>query len=223
MIEWTDWHEYHAGKIELIAGIDCWIWTGCAHPGGHGRVSSRSGHNYAHRAAYEAYTGSIDPDLMVRHLCGCAGCVRPSHLALGTAAENSKDMCEMQTSLSSLTVGQVRAIRRAYDRGERLADIADSFGIAFGSVYPIVCYKSHIHVDPEKAGKHRRRVTKFVTDEQIIEARRLIASGARNADIARRLGIAESAVSNIRTGKRYADRPDTDYIAATQDAVEMML
>lgn len=222
MNEWSDWHERHKAKIEFIAGVDCWIWVAAHGGGGYGRVSYNGSAEFAHRVSYQEAVGPIPEGAMIRHLCGQRLCVRPGHLKPGTAAENSKDMCEMQTSISNLTVEQVRAIRRAYDQGAKLSDIAEAFGIAFGSVYPIVCYKSHIHVDPEKAGKHRRRVTRFVSDEQIVEARRLIASGARNADIARRLGIAGSAVSNIRTGKRYSDRPYHDYIAATQDAIERM-
>lgn len=206
MSEWTDFHEYHAGKIELIAGIDCWIWTGCSHPGGHGRVSSRSGHNYAHRASFEAYNGYIDPDLLVRHLCGCAGCVRPTHLALGTYAENSKDTADMQMTPTTLSHDDVRDVRRLYNDGLPLKEIAEKFDIAFGSVYPIVTYKSFRHVDPEMRGKHRRRVKNFVSDQQVSDVRRLIADGWRNADISRHLGINGTAISNIRTGKRYANR-----------------
>lgn len=206
MNEWTKWHEYHKGKIELIAGIDCWIWTGCAHPRGYGRVNSRSGHYYAHRAAFEAYNGYVDQNLMVRHLCGCAGCVRPTHLAMGTAADNGKDMSDMQTTRSDLSHDDVRELRRLYDAGKPLDEIATHFNIAFGTVYPIVSHKSFRHVDPHLKGKHKRRLKQFISDSQISEVRLLFLDGWKNADIARRFGINKSAVSNIRTGKRYADR-----------------
>ena len=35
---WTEWHDQHANKIELIAGIDCWIWSGGRGGRGYGRV-----------------------------------------------------------------------------------------------------------------------------------------------------------------------------------------
>lgn len=206
MNEWTAFHDFHAEKIELVAGIDCWIWTGCAHPGGHGRVSSRSGYNYAHRAAYDAYYGDLRPDLVVRHLCGCSSCVRPGHLKMGTAADNAKDTADMGRTPTHLRYNDVREIRKLYNEGIPLAEIASRFGMAYGSVYPIVIYKSFRHVDPHLKGQHKRRVANFIDDKQIAEARELISQGLRNCDIARQLGIRPNVVSNIRRGARYAHR-----------------
>lgn len=204
--EWTSWHEGHADKIELIAGVDCWIWTGCTHPKGHGRVNSRSGHNYAHRASLAAYDGAIPKGKLVRHMCGCAACVRPGHLKVGTAADNARDMAEMLQTKSKLSFEDVRKIRASYDAGTSLKDIAEDFDIAFGSVYPIVCHQNFKHVDRHLKGKHKARVSSYLSDEDISCVRDLLSGGLSNAEISRRLGINASAVSNIKTGARYAGR-----------------
>lgn len=206
MTEWTAFHEKHADKIELVAGVDCWIWTGCTHPSGHGRVSSRSGHNYAHRAAYAAFCGSVPEKLMVRHMCGCAACVRPTHLKTGTALQNAQDTVSMGRIPTKLSREDVREIRRMYDQGVPMMGIADKFEIAYGTVYPIVSYRNFKHVDPEREGLHRRRQGRGLSDSDIAQARAMIADGVRNCDIARALGATSSAISNIKTGVRYGAR-----------------
>lgn len=204
MSEWTEWHERHKDKIELVAGIDCWIWTGCAHPNGHGRVSSRSGHNYAHRAAYEAFHNKHPGELYVRHMCGCAACVRPGHLKLGTAADNAKDTSDMQRTNTNLTHEDVRGLRRDYDKGMPLSDIAEKYNIAFGSVYPIVCYNNFRHVDPEGAGQHNIRIPRKLTQELADEIRQRLERGeGPQSMIAAEYGVAQSVISRINTGVRW--------------------
>ena len=202
--EYTRWHEHHADKIDFT--YSCWIWKG-AHGGkGYGRVKYDKKPEFAHRAAYiEAY-GGIEPHALVRHLCHNRKCVRPSHLAQGTIKQNAMDSAVDFNFSGDLNKSDVRAIRFLYDKGVPLNAIAVEFGIAYGTVYPIVCYKSYAHVDPQFNGDHSRRTTGFISDDTIREARQMILAGEPNAQIARNLGINGSAVSNIRTGKRYSGR-----------------
>lgn len=204
MKEWTSFHEYHESKIELVAGIDCWIWTGCTHPKGHGRVSSNSGHNYAHRAAYAACKGNIPDGAMILHKCGNASCVRPSHLSPGGAAQNGKDMADMGRSPRSISHSKVRGIRADYDDGMPLGDIAKKYGIAYGSVYPIVCYQNYPHVDPEKKGKHKMRAPRKLSESDVREIKECLKSGVESQSvIAKKYNVAQSVISRINTGKRH--------------------
>jgi HNH endonuclease len=48
----------------------------------------------AHRVAWELFKGPIPPDKWVLHKCDNPKCVRPTHLFLGTAQDNTDDMLQ---------------------------------------------------------------------------------------------------------------------------------
>lgn len=197
----SDFFTKHADKIEHIAGVDCWIWTGASGAGGYGRVNIGGREiDGAHRAAYRAAKGTIPPGAVIRHVCGVRYCVRPDHLKSGTQAENARDTAEMFQTPSSLNITQVRGIRADYDAGLPLKAIAKKYGIAFGSVYPIVCYQNFPYVDPERHGKHKRRLTKIVPDSVVREIRKDRERGETQSAIAKRYGVASGYVSRICRG-----------------------
>lgn len=82
----------------------CWLWTGCLFSNGYGRV--RIGRNrtvVAHRLSWELTHGPIPNGLCACHRCDVRACVNPSHIFLGTDADNVRDC--------------INKNRRAYFRG----------------------------------------------------------------------------------------------------------
>lgn len=74
-------------------GDGCWEWQGNCDLSGYGyHILKRGGRPIkCHRIAFALANGPIPPGLFVRHTCDNPPCVRPDHLLLGTAADNTQD------------------------------------------------------------------------------------------------------------------------------------
>lgn len=68
----------------------CLEWTGWRTPAGYGYYS---GH-VAHRVMYRVTRGEIPKGMKVLHSCDNPPCISPTHLSLGTDAENTRQSVE---------------------------------------------------------------------------------------------------------------------------------
>jgi hypothetical protein len=118
----------------------CWLWCGAATSNGYGSFGR---HGKAHRVAYESTHGPIPAGLCVCHTCDVRACVNPSHLFLGTHADNNRDMarkgrlvnpCGEDHGRSRLNAVQVAAIRSSNLTG---TDLAKKFGVSHQQIYRI--------------------------------------------------------------------------------------
>ena len=74
--------------------LGCWIWKGYVTKGGYGTLTVNSITTFAHRFSWELHNGPIPYGLYVLHKCDNPSCVNPSHLYLGTQADNLVDMVQ---------------------------------------------------------------------------------------------------------------------------------
>jgi hypothetical protein len=130
----------------------CWLWKGATtKTGGHGQIQVFGNRTLAHCLMYQLAKGWIPEGRSVCHTCDTPACINPSHLFLGTHADNMADMVAKGRSThgetnpqSKLTDEQAVEVWRRYHAGE--ADqptLAREFGIHQTQVSRIVTGKAY--------------------------------------------------------------------------------
>lgn len=154
-------------KVDKTPGLgpdgDCWEWRGCVVKGGYGQIerpkAEGGGKDYVHRVAYEL-ANDVDIGIarktgpLVLHTCDNRCCVNPTHLFLGTDADNWKDMAAKGRNRSGnqkgvanpqakLSDDEVRAIRAASGTCE---SIAEQFGICPSWAWTVRNHEAWTHI-----------------------------------------------------------------------------
>ena len=134
----------------------CWPWQPRSrHPHGYGvfRLPMHAGTVKAHRFAWEVVNGEIADGMVLRHTCDNPPCCNPSHLVLGTQADNMADMRERGRSCrgerrpgAKLTEVEIIALREAVAGGSTHHDVAALFGVSTASVSLIASGHHWAHV-----------------------------------------------------------------------------
>lgn len=139
-------------KIERIPIAGCWLWMGTINENGYGIVTTgernqrgRLARVGAHKFFYESLVAPVPHNLYVCHSCDVRSCVNPSHLFLGTAADNMMDASRKdriaygeRNGTAKLTGIKVRAIRNAHARGVTKKILATRFNLSSQHIYAIV-------------------------------------------------------------------------------------
>lgn len=101
-------------KIDRQGGeTGCWMWRAGKRSDGYGLIQD----GYygktvsSHRIAYRLFVGEIPDGMMVMHSCDNKLCVNPSHLSLGSSADNQRDMASKRRVRSS-KIGMPWGVRK---------------------------------------------------------------------------------------------------------------
>lgn len=145
-------------KVRIPSKDDCWEWTGHRNHG-YGVFKVRIGpykrrYFRASRFAWAFFNGEIPLGLSACHRCDNPACVNPSHIFLGTHADNMMDkvsksrqpMGEQQPA-SKLSDAKVRQARFDFESGIATAyQLAARYGVDVTAIRMALRRKSWKHV-----------------------------------------------------------------------------
>lgn len=206
--------------VDTVPGLgpegDCWEWKGVLNNDGYGIFNYGKNTSGAHRVSYELFYGILIPKgICVCHHCDNPSCVRPSHLFLGTIADNVKDKVKKgrQSSLkyenhgmAKLTWIQVREIRRLYNEDNYTLDkLSKIFLVNCQNISSIIRNKTWYDKNYIRI-KFKSGNSKF-TIEQIDEIRRLYSTKKYTQKQLVKLYLTNTSnISDIINNKRWTNK-----------------
>ena len=169
----TGWLDKFWARVEKTDS--CWNWigrtrqAGTTHADPYGQVdvpvySSRGPAWHVeriHRLAWELSNGRRIPEgQYVLHACDNYNCVRPEHLRIGTARDNSDDRQARGRwrsgnhkghpptywKVTPEDVREIRAAHTGFRRGTPVRVLAERYGIGQAAIYDILTRKTWRHV-----------------------------------------------------------------------------
>ena len=126
-------------------GEGCWEWqASTCH--GYGQFGVVTGEIMrAHRAAWALTYGPVPAGQYVCHRCDNRRCVRPSHLFLGTQADNLADMTKKGRRIKDTThpntivpLAEVAVMREKAARGISARALSQEYGVSHFHIYKIL-------------------------------------------------------------------------------------
>jgi hypothetical protein len=136
----------------------CWEWTGGTAVGYGSFGINRRTMVGAHRFSWELHFGPIPPGLYVLHHCDNRLCVRPDHLFVGTARDNTMDMVRKGrhglvrgefNANAKLTRTQVEEIRATVHKnahgihGSEVGPAARKYGVTVATLRSVIDGRSY--------------------------------------------------------------------------------
>lgn len=168
----------------------CWEWMGHRGVRGYGYISINDNGLRAHRVSWELTNGPIPDGMYVCHKCDNTSCVNPSHLFLGTAADNLRD-CISKGRFQ--TTGDNNPMRRHPEcaaRGERNGRATHPEAILRGDDH-------WTHKHPEMVAKGEQNGYAKLTEDAVREIRMRRESGEPLLSLAQAFYVSSTQICAI--------------------------
>lgn len=149
-------------KVARGADSDCWPWTGFKKSSGHGLTSYKSAPIHASRKAYILTHGPIEIAKCVLHRCDNAACCNPSHLYLGSRADNMIDRFGNVAAADRshtgrnrvLTDEQIEVLWQMRREGAKLKECATKFDVHIATICRYITARRKLVLAKLQARRH---------------------------------------------------------------------
>lgn len=205
-------------KINKCSKSECWEWQGTKTTAGYGVIRINYKLQYAHRLAWELSNNiKIPKKGVICHSCDNPGCCNPSHLFLGSQADNLADARQKgrlpsiegeahhNTHISEDDVRQIRYL--GYTNMSK-KKIGERFGISRQAITDILYKRTWAHVDPEwkPPGSKSSGIAHpnaKLTDENVRQIRKLSAQGLSQRKLAKQFNVSRGTIEPIIKGETW--------------------
>lgn len=132
MINEKDKYEARLHQRRQITPSQCWIYTGSLAGNGYGHMVFEGRTEYTHRIAAVLYLDfDLRNGLCVMHVCDVPACFNPSHLRVGTQADNMRDAAAKgRMTGKKLNEAKVAMIKYRIANGDRDRVLANDYGVS---------------------------------------------------------------------------------------------
>lgn len=171
-------------KVDKSGGPDaCWMWKCGKNKKGYGSFWADGEMWTSHRFSFYLANGAVPAGMCVCHACDVRSCVNPSHLWIGTNADNTRDRDIKGRQVSPK--GDAHWARRNPEmivRGDR--------------------HYSKLH--PEKVRRGTNSGNARLTDDDIRSIRERYQGGESQSSIAETFGMSQVNISHVVLGRTWS-------------------
>jgi len=219
VLKWSqEQEERFWAKIRKGGEDECWEWEGYRGQDGYGQYWVGYRNFRAHRIAWLlTYRESISPGLCVMHVCDNPPCCNPSHLKLGTIAENNLDRALKGRSAQGeshgnvhLKRGEVLQIREMHFSGLTIPKLANGFGVGRNTIHDIVTGRTWASVGgptvkrrPREELKGEGNPSAKLTKNAVVQIREKYSAGATARELADEFSVTETTIYDIVKGRTW--------------------
>lgn len=136
-------------KVDVGRPGQCWIWRRSRQRNTYGQIYRGGRLALSHRTAWELINGPMPDDAKACHTCDNPPCCNPSHIFMGTQADNVRDMVAKGRAAGPVRIPRrsVEDIRARYHTYtipgapglfSNAQELADEFGISKPYIHALV-------------------------------------------------------------------------------------